>query len=46
MFAGVTYWKAQALSNERMIALWLPTYNREMQVAVLNRNTQPSLMKG
>ncbi len=46
MFAGVTYWKAVALSRKNAISLWSPVYGNEMRKAVLNRNQQPSVLRG
>ena len=46
MFAGVTYYKALAMSRISAIALWLPSYSNELRLAMLDRNQQPSMMKG
>ena len=46
MFAGVTYFKALALSRISAITLWLPAYANELRLAMLDRNQQPSMMKG
>lgn len=46
MFAGATYWKAVAMKRISSIALWEPIYARELKMAMLNRNTQPSIVRG
>lgn len=46
MFAGTTYWKAVQLNRPSALTLWLPIYRNEMREAVLNRNQQPSTMRG
>jgi hypothetical protein len=46
MFAGVTYWKAAALTRSNAVAIWKPIYDQEMKKVVLDRRNQPSLMRG
>lgn len=46
MFAGATYWYAAKLGRASGIALWGPIYNGELRIAMLNRNFQPSIIRG
>jgi len=46
MFAGATFYKAAALGRTAAIAIWGPLYQKELQLAVLSRNVQPSIMRG
>ncbi len=46
MFAGTTYWKAAAIRRTSSLALWGPIYANELKIAMLNRNSQPSIMRG
>ena len=46
MFAGATYWYAAKLGRTASIALWGPIYNGELRSAMLNRNIQPSIIRG
>lgn len=46
MFAGATFWKAVGMKRISSIALWDPIYQRELKAAILNRNVQPSIVRG
>lgn len=46
MFAGATFYHALTLSRSKSIALWWPIYQNELRVAALNRNVQPSILRG
>lgn len=46
MFAGATYWYAAKLGRVTSLALWGPIYNGELRMAMLNRNFQPSIIRG
>lgn len=46
MFAGATFWYAAKLGRATGIALWGPIYNGELRTAMLNRNFQPSIIRG
>jgi hypothetical protein len=46
MFAGATYWYAAKLGRPTALSLWGPIYNGELRLAMLNRNFQPSTIRG
>lgn len=46
MFAGTTFWHAVAKNRSTSIALWAPIYQNELRLAMLNRNVQPSILRG
>jgi len=46
MLAGTTFWKAAQLGRPTAITLWKPLYDMEMKKAVLDRKSQPSIMRG
>lgn len=46
MFAGTTYWHAVAKNRSASIKLWAPIYAGELRMAMLNRNVQPSILRG
>ncbi len=46
MFAGVTFWKAAALSRTSAINIWGPLYRGLLKQAKLNRKQQPSMLFG
>ncbi len=46
MFAGASYWYAAKLGRSTGIALWGPIYYGELKSAMLNRNFQPSTIRG
>ena len=46
MFAGVTAWHAIAKNRSKSIALWWPIYQNELRIAMMNRNLQPSIVRG
>lgn len=46
MFAGVTFWKATALSRTKAIALWGPIYSAALQIAEDNMPRNPHIARG
>lgn len=46
MFAGATFWKAAALTRSASVKLWGPIYSDLLRTAMLNRKTQPSIVRG
>lgn len=46
MFAGATYHYALAKGRTKAIGIWGPVYFGELKFAMLNRNTQPSIVRG
>ncbi len=46
MFAGTTFWHAIAINRTAAIAIWTPIYQSELRMAMLNRNVQPSIVRG
>ena len=46
MFAGATFWHAVKMNRSASIALWAPIYQNELRLAMLNRNVQPSIVRG
>lgn len=46
MFAGTTFWHAIAMRRTQSILVWGPIYEKELRAAMLNRNIQPSILRG